>query len=112
MIKPKQAVILAGGKDLGLDHYKILSKTFSGYKWISFIFYIIQELEKYNFSDVLILLVTSLETFKICTNISKTLKIKISFHYSPPNFTGSRLKAASNYLEDTFFCCMVIIFVL
>ena len=56
MIKPKQAVILAGGKGSRLGPLtKFCPKPLVDINGYPFIFYIIQELEKYNFSDVLIL---------------------------------------------------------
>jgi D-glycero-D-manno-heptose 1,7-bisphosphate phosphatase len=105
MKKPKQAVILAGGKGSRLEPLtKYCPKPLVDINGYPFIFYIIQELEKYNFSEVLILIGYKFENFQDLHKYFQNFKIKISFHYSPPNFnTGSRLKAASNYLEDTFF---------
>lgn len=105
MKKIKQAIILAGG--LGSRIYP-LSKTtpkpmieINGYP---FLYYLIERLEKYRFSEVLILVGYKSEKFNKLFHLCKNLKIKIKLIYSPVNYnTGARLKAAYPYMKDIFF---------
>ena len=105
MQRPKQAVILAGGKGLRLYPLtKNCPKPMVDINGYPFIFYIIKELEKNNFSEVLILTGYQSQKFDDLLKHCSNLKIKISFFYSPSKFnTGARLKAASNHLKDFFF---------
>ena len=105
MQRPKQAVILAGGKGTRLYPLtKNCPKPMIDINGHPFIYYIINELEKNGFSEVLILIGHQNQKFNDLLEHCSGLKIKISFFYSPPNFnTGARLKAASNHLKDFFF---------
>jgi histidinol-phosphate phosphatase family protein len=105
MQRPKQAVILAGGKGTRLHPLtENCPKPMIDINGYPFIYYIIKELEKNSFSEVLILVGYQSQKFNDLLKHCSNLKIKISFCYSPPNFnTGARLKAAKNYLNDFFF---------
>ena len=105
MKKVKQAVILAGG--LGARIYPLSNSTpkpmldIGGYP---FLYYLIERLEKYKFSEVLILVGYKSEKFKKLLHLCKKFKINIKLIYSPTNYnTGARLKVACPYLKDFFF---------
>lgn len=105
MKKPNQAVILAGG--LGSRIYplsKLTPKPMIEVNGYPFIYYLVERLEKYNFSEVIILVGYKKEKFEKLYILCKNFRIKIKFIYSPPSFnTGARLKAAYPYLKDLFF---------
>ena len=105
MKKPDQAVILAGG--LGSRIYPLSKSTpkpmieVNGYP---FIYYLIERLEKFKFSEVLILVGYKKEKFEELYVLCKNFKINIKLIYSPPSFnTGARLKAAYPHLKEIFF---------
>jgi len=105
MKKVKQAVILAGG--LGARIYPLSKSTpkpmidIGGYP---FLYYLIERLEKYKFSEVLILVGYKSEKFKKLFYLCKKFRINIKLIYSPTNYnTGARLKAAYPYIKDFFF---------
>lgn len=105
MKKLNQAVILAGG--LGSRIYplsKLTPKPMIEVNGYPFIYYLIERLEKYNFSEVLVLVGYKKEKFERLHILCRNFKIKIKLIYSPPSFnTGARLKAAYPYLKDCFF---------
>ena len=105
MKKLNQAVILAGG--LGSRIYPLsefIPKPMIEMNGYPFIYYLIERLEKYKFSEVLILVGYKKDKFENLYFLCKNFKIKIKLIYSPPNFnTGARLKAAYPYLKNYFF---------
>ena len=69
-----------------------------------FLYYLIERLEKYKFSEVLILVGYKSEKFKKLFHLCKNFKINIKLIYSPTNYnTGARLKAAYPHMKDIFF---------
>ena len=105
MKKLKQAIILAGG--LGTRIYPLSKSTpkpmidIGGYP---FLYYLIERLEKYKFSEVLILVGYKSEKFKKLFHLCKNFKINIKLIYSPTNYnTGARLKVAYPHMKDIFF---------
>lgn len=105
MKKPSQAVILAGG--LGSRIYplsKFTPKPMIEVNGYPFIYYLIERLEKYKFSEVIILVGYKKEKFENLHILCKNFRIKIKLVYSPPSYnTGARLKAAYSHLKDFFF---------
>jgi len=105
MKKPNQAVILAGG--LGsriLPFSKFTPKPMIEVNGYPFIYYLIERLEKYKFTEVIILVGYKKEKFENLFLLCKNFKIKIKFVYCPPSFnTGARLKNAYPYLKNYFF---------
>ena len=109
MKKLKQAIILAGG--LGTRIYPLSKSTpkpmidIGGYP---FLYYLIERLEKYKFSEVLILVGYKSEKFKKLFHLCKNFKINIKLIYSPTNYnTGARLKAAYPHMKDIFFLLFI-----
>ena len=96
MEKIDQAIILAGG--LGSRIYplsKFTPKPMIDINGFPFIYYLIERLEKYNFSEVLILVGYKSEEFQKLFDLCKKFKIKIKLIYSPITYnTGARLNDA------------------
>ncbi len=105
MKKPNQAVILAGGSGSRIYPLsKIVPKPMIEVNGYPFIYYLIERLEKYKFSEVIILVGYKKENFEHLHILCKNFNIKIRLLYSPPSFnTGARLKAAYPYLKNSFF---------
>jgi histidinol-phosphate phosphatase family protein len=105
MKKPNQAVILAGGLGSRIKPLSQISpKPMIEVNRYPFIYYLIKRLEKYNFSEAVILVGYKKEKFENLYFLCKNFKIKIKLVYCPPSFnTGARLKAAYPHLKNFFF---------